>query len=108
MAQNELILKKTKAYSVYASNDDKGFGSIIGYYQDYNIASVKSKGVGFYGADGEVESVEVWQDENGNIYSLKPLGKYTDVAEKYKDETLQSIKSKLTKEELELLGIHSK
>lgn len=100
----EIILKKEKAFAVNSSDDGKS-SSIKGYFKDYNVASVKSKGSGWYGADGEVKSVDVWADGEGNIYDLKPLGKYTDEAEKYRQETMQSIKSKLTKEELELLGV---
>lgn len=100
----ELNLKKVSAYAVYSSDDERS-GSIKGYYKDYNAASVKAKGSGWYGSDGEVKTVNVWMDEEGKIYDVKPLGKYTDDAEKYRQETMESIKSKLTKEELELLGV---
>jgi hypothetical protein len=100
----ELILKKATAYTVHSSDSDRT-SSNKGAYKDFNIATVRAKGSGWYGADGEVKMIEVWEDKDGNLFTVKPIGKYTDEDEKYREETLKSIKSKLTKEELKLLGI---
>jgi len=102
---SELKLKLVKAYTVYSSDDER-HSSNKGVYQDYNIASTKAVGSGWYGSNGEVKDLnDVYEDESGELYTVKHIGKFTDVAEKFKEDTLASIKSKLTKEELELLGV---
>lgn len=102
---SDLKLKPVKAYTVYSS-DDEMRSSEKGVYKDYNIASTKAKGSGWYGSNGEVrDKKDVYEDEAGELYQVKKLGKFTDVAEKYKEDTIASIKSKLTKEDLELLGV---
>jgi len=98
----EIKLKKVRAYQVTASDDERS-SSVKGYYKDYNIASIDSKKAGWYGSDGEVDSVDLYEDEDGKIYSLKPLGDYKDVARKYREETLAKIKSKLSPEEIDFL-----
>lgn len=103
----KLNLTKINAYGV-DSSDDEYRSSIKGYYENSNIASVKAKGSGWYGSDGKVVPVELWKDETtGLLYEVKMAGngKFTDVAEKYKEDTLASIKSKLTDDELILLGL---
>lgn len=102
---NDLKLKKVIAYTVYSSDDERR-SSEKGVYKDRNIAATKAVGSGWYGSDGEVrEKKDVYDDGNGNLYHAVPIGQFTDVSEKYREETLASIKSKLTKEELVLLGI---
>lgn len=102
---SELKLKPIKAYSVNSS-DDEWKSSNKGVYKDYNIASTKTKGAGWYGSDGKVVDLDdVYEDGNGELYTVKHVGKFTDVAEKFREDTLASIKSKLTKAELELLGV---
>ena len=100
-----LNLKKVKAYTVYSS-DSEIQSSEKGIYADYDIASKKSTKSGWYGSNGEVrEKDNIYEDENGELYSVKYIGKFTDVEQKHKDKAMASIKNKLTKEELELLGI---
>lgn len=102
---SELKLKKVTAYTVNSS-DDEWKSSDKGVYKDSRIASTKTKGAGWYGSDGEVrEMKDVYEDENGELYTVKHIGKYMDVEEKFREETIASIKTKLTKEELDLLGI---
>jgi hypothetical protein len=102
---SELKLKPINAYTVYSS-DDEMRSSNKGVYKDYNIASTKAIGSGWYGSNGEVKSLnDVYEDESGELYTVKHVGKFTDVAEKFREDTLASIKSKLTKAELELLGV---
>ena len=49
----KLKLTKVVAWAV-SSSDDERSSSIKGYYKDYNIASVDSKGSGWFGSDGDV------------------------------------------------------
>ena len=102
---SELKLKPIKAYTVYSS-DDEMRPSNKGVYKDYNIASTKAVGAGWYGSNGEVKDLnDVYEDESGELYTVKHVGNFTDADEKLKEDTLASIKSKLTKAELELLGV---
>lgn len=101
---DKLNLTKVSAWAVEASLDERRSG-IKGYYKDRNIASVDAKGAGWYGSDGEAIPVDLYEDEQGNIYTLKCEGAYKDVDRKYKEEAMESIKAKLTTEELKLLGI---
>tara|TARA_R110001592_G_scaffold268269_3_gene534544 strand:- start:50312 stop:50620 length:309 start_codon:yes stop_codon:yes gene_type:complete len=100
----KLKLTKVVAWAV-SSSDDERSSSIKGYYKDYNIASVDSKGSGWFGSDGDVVQAEIYEDEEGNIYTLKSVGKYKDVDRKYREEAMKKIKDKLTPEELKLLGL---
>jgi hypothetical protein len=100
----ELHLKKTSGYTVNSS-DSEYASSDKGLYRNYNYASTKAKGSGWYGADGEVRDVEVWQDQNGELYSVKHVGKFQDDEEEFRKNVMNSIKSKLTQEELKILGI---
>lgn len=102
----KLNLTKVTAYTVYSSDSDIT-SSEKGYYKNYNIASTKCKKVGWFGFDGEVrEKKDVYSDENGELYIVKHVGQFTDVSEKYREDIIAQIKSKLTKEELGILGIH--
>jgi hypothetical protein len=99
-----LNLKKITVFAVRASIDEKSF-AIKGYYQDKNIAGIDSKKAGWFGSDGEVIEVTIYQDEHGNIYKVEELGMFKDKDREYKDEVLNKIKSKLTGAEREFLGL---
>lgn len=100
-----LKLKPVKAYTIYSS-DNEYTSSPKGCYRDYNIASIKAVGSGWYGLNGTVKSLDdIYQDENGELYNVKKIGKFTDEEENYKEQLLENVKSKLTKEELEFLNI---
>jgi hypothetical protein len=100
----QLNLKKVSVYALKASVDELS-SKILGYYKDVNIASVDAKGAGWYGSDGNIETVTLYEDEQGNIYNVKYEGKYKDVDREYRTETIEKIKSKLTPKECKLLGI---
>ncbi len=98
-------LKPVQAFTL-SSDDNEYSSSIKGVFKDYNIAVVKAKGSGWYGSDGEVrEAFDIFEDENGNLYRVTQVGDFVDINEKYKEDTIASIKTKLSKEELTLLGI---
>jgi transcriptional regulator with XRE-family HTH domain len=99
MDQKELHLKQIQSYAVVASTDERSSG-IFGYYSDYNAASINTKGVGWYGSDGNVEAKTVYYDGE-QIYEVKPLGKFKDIDENEKKAMIDRIKSKLTPEEWE-------
>jgi hypothetical protein len=102
--ENELKLKKVRAYKVVISTDERN-SEVKGYYKDFNIASIDARKAGWYDSDGKVTTVEIFEDESGNIYSTESLGKYKDLEKKYHDEILQKIKSKLTPEEIKFLNL---
>lgn len=100
-----LTIKQTKAYTVYSSDDERS-GSEKGIYKDFGFASKRAIGSGWYGSNGEVlEKKNIYEDETGELYIVKHVGKFNDVEEKIKEDTLASIKSKLSKEELDFLKI---
>lgn len=97
-----IVLTPVKAFAVYASDDDKS-GSIKGYYSTRIIAEIKTKGAGWYGSNGEVLEKTLYSDGT-NIYEVKNLGMFGDVAEKFKEDMTASIKSKLTQAEWDFLN----
>lgn len=98
-------LTKIDAYTVNSS-DDEYRSSNKGVYRNYTTAFNKTEGAGWYGAKGEVENIEVWQDNEGNLYTLKHLGRgFTDEIQKQEEDMLSNIKSKLNNEELEFLKL---
>lgn len=99
----EMKLIKVTAFKVVASIDERQSG-IKGYYKDKRIATQDAKGAGFYGSNGTVTAVNLWTDGT-DIFELNNLGKYTDEDAEYRAKAIDSIKSKLTPEELQLLGI---
>lgn len=101
---DKLTLTKINAYTINSA-DSEYRSSNKGVYRDYSVAAVRAPNSGWYGSNGTVENIEVWQDENGELYSVKPLGKFTDEVEKYKEDLISSIKAKLTTEELALIGV---
>ena len=102
---DDLKLTPVIAYTVHSADDERS-SSDKGLYKDYAIASTKAPKSGWYDSDGEVrEKKNIYTDESGELYEVKHLGQFDDVSEKYRQETITSIKAKLTKEELELLGI---
>lgn len=101
----DLNLKKVKAYTIYSQDDDIR-SSNKGVYKDCNIASLKAVGAGWYGSNGIVKDLEnIYEDENGELYEVIKKGKFTDTEEKFREDTILNIKKKLTKSELDLLGI---
>lgn len=102
--EEELKLKKVRAYKMSASNDER-CSSVRGYYKNFNAASIDSKKAGWYDSDGKVELVDLYEDEEGKLYSTESLGKFKDVEKQYHEETLEKIKSKLTPEEISFLKI---
>lgn len=103
---DQLILNKVTAYTVYSA-DDEMRSSNKGVYKDFNLASVKAVGSGWFGSNGEVRELQdVYQEQEGpNLYQVVRMGKYLDVEDEYKKRLVMSIKSKLTPEELALLDL---
>lgn len=100
-----LKLSLVNAYTIYSSDSEMS-GSEKGLYKSYSIALTKAEGAGWYNSDGEVRiKKDIYEDEDGELYEVKHRGKFTDVSEKYKQDLIESIKAKLTKAELDLLGI---
>jgi hypothetical protein len=97
MIKDELNLTKTTAHVVVASTDERSSG-ITGYYSSFTAASINTKGVGWYGSDGEVETRTVYTDGD-QIYEVKCLGKFADVSDKERQGMIDRIKSKLTPDE---------
>jgi hypothetical protein len=90
---------------VIASTDERSSG-ITGYYSTYTAAAINTKGVGWYGSDGEVEARTVFTDGD-HIYEVKRLGKFADICEKERSDMLARIKDKLTPEEWEFYNQNS-
>lgn len=79
---SELKLKPVEAYTVYSADSERT-SSEKGVYSDYNIASAISIGRGWYGSNGVVQNKkDVYEDENGELYIVNHIGKFTDVGGK--------------------------
>jgi len=101
----ELNLKKAKAYTVYSCNYERETTS-EGLYKDADVAYEKAKQCTWYRSNAQViELYNIYEDAKGDLYEVKHIGKYTDVEEQRKNELISAIKSKLSKEELELLKL---
>lgn len=99
-------LRKITAWTVYSADSDTQ-SSEKGVYQERSLAEAKSRGSGWYGSNGEVrEKTDVWQDlETGELYQVKCLGHFTDLEEARRKRMAESIKSKLTEEEIKFLNV---
>lgn len=101
----ELKLKPITAYTVNSADDERR-SSDKGIYRNYSIASQKAQKSGWYGSDGTVETLkDIYEDEFGDVYRVTKIGKSTDDLEAYTKSMSETIKSKLTPEELEFLKI---
>lgn len=100
---NELKLKPIEAWTVNSSDDERR-SSNKGVYRNYSEATKKAPNSGWYGSNGTVEKLKnIFEDENGDLYEVKPLGKSTDDKEKYELKMKQQISSKLTEEEIKFI-----
>ncbi len=99
-----LVLTKKRLFALKAS-DDEWKSSIRGYYVDYGLALIASKGCGWYGSDGEVISVETYMGQDKNVYVVESKGKPVDIDKEYQEDMKKQILSKLTPEEISFLGI---
>jgi hypothetical protein len=97
--EQQLILKPVLAYKVIASVDERGPYEVKGYWQDQNAATIASKKAGWWGSDGEVKEVTLFQDNLGILYEVKQLSAFQDDEEGQKHLMLANIKAKLTPEE---------
>jgi len=100
-AEGLLTLTPCKAYAM-ENPDDEWRSSIKGYYHDFNEATNAAKGSGWWGANGTVKTVTLHTDGK-QLYKVKPLGNYKDVADKKRADMKEKIKSKLSEEELDFL-----
>lgn len=98
---DEITLRKIGAYAVYSSDDERS-GSIKGYYTSSAVAEKRAEKSGWYGSDGEVQSVTLHTDGK-NLYEVKCLGQYTDVAESEHKQMLENVLGKLTEDEVKFL-----
>jgi len=101
-----LLLMPVNVYQVYAP-DNEVSGSIHGYFLDYDKASEFAKHCGWYGSSGKVSEVLFAYTDGTEYYIAKDI-KLTDVEvvkQEAKKLRIEQIKSKLTPEEIELLGL---
>lgn len=100
----KLTLKEVIGYSLTVPVDERRT-RVAGYYKDSKIARMDAEGAGWYGSNGSVNEEVIYEDEGGKPYIVKPIGEYVDVSRNKKEEIMKKIKSKLSKEEIEFLGI---
>ena len=96
-------LEKITLFDVWASTSDRGSAKRVGLRATKEGAELAAKGSGWWGTDGTVHKEQFYTDGK-DIYTVEKVGKLPD-AGKEKAEVLNSIKSKLTKSELEALGL---
>lgn len=98
---NGLNLKHVKAYMLTAPISERSYEK-LGYYESEYLAEKDSEGAGWYNTKGTVtECDDVYIDSEENIYKVTNVGKFKDNG----IDILEEIKSKLTDEEIKLLGI---
>ena len=101
---SDLNLTVAIAYTVHSS-DSEVRSSDKGVYKDISIANKMAIGSGWWGSNGEVKLLEnIFEDEKGRLYQVKFLGYPTNEDEEHKKNLLESIKSKLTDEELNFIN----
>ena len=101
----QITLNKISAYELFASNSDSGSGDIIGYYKSSTIAGIDKKGKGYFGSDGKVNPVDLYTDGK-SLYKLQLVADgFTDEQREYKKNVMERIKAKLSKDEIDLLGL---
>ena len=120
-----LVLNKIVGYEVWVSNESvtqldrcgSDYTSLLGVYKNESIAEIDAKGKSAWGGNGTVKKAVFFTDKNtapfgaqfateGAIYNrVEKIGKFTDENRKYREEIMENIKSKLSPEEIKLLGI---
>lgn len=100
-----LVLNKKIISELSWYSDEDGRTQDVLYYLSSAIAVKDSIGKDPWGKDGKVTYRQLYEDEEGNLYTVKELGKPVDVETAYREKTIASIKAKLTPAELELLNI---
>lgn len=99
-----ITLTKVSVYGVEASTDE--FRSeIVAHYNSIGVAELKTKGVGWWGADGKVRSM-ILHTDGKQLYEVRPLGNFSDVEKKEREEMIANLKSKLSPAELEFIAKH--
>ena len=101
---NEIKLRKIQAYTVEANVGDFGRAE-KGIYSSEADANVKALNAGSYGEDGETKTKEVWIDNDDNLYTLQPLGKFIEVTADEHKKSLEAVKNKLTEAERKVLHL---
>lgn len=103
---DKLILVRKSAYATWASQDERGPATMHGIYQTHSAAIEKSKGIGWYGGNGEVRNQEVWVDEiTGLVYLANKCGDglFDDDPDAGKTRRLANIRSKIGDDDLKFL-----
>lgn len=103
-----LHLKEVDAFELFVPTDEVGNVGPRTYYKDKNIAAIDGNGAGFYGADGIVSPVKLWQDTKGNLYRLEAGGALVDADKNYKETVRQRIAERLGPVEAEFMGLIKK
>lgn len=97
----KITLEQVTGYEITALVDEIRTES-KGYWKDPNLAAIKCKGAGWYGDNGNLQEVNLYLDEGGNLFKLIPIERgFQDDYE----EVIAKIKAKLTREEWNLMGI---
>ena len=98
----DLILKKVTGYKLTVSVSEWQ-NKTAGYYRDRSIAEVEKLGAGWYGSNGDVDAVELYEDGAGNLYKVKELTGFKDDEDFHEREMRAKILGKLSPEEQEYL-----
>lgn len=105
----ELILYRVRAYIRIALN--KKFSNNIDFDSIYKDESrARESLIGLSDNDRNkitVTEIELYEDQEGYIYSIKGLGMFADVKDDRRDNMIDSIREKLSPEELELITFKS-
>lgn len=99
-----LTLVKTNVYKLTAAIDERSTG-VLGYYKSYSKANKASLTAGWYGSEGTVCMVSMYSDLDSNLYEVRKLGMCSDEQASSEEKLLDSIKSKLSEDELNYLKL---
>lgn len=98
-------MKETTIYEIKVAKSERESES-YGYFKNEQLGLETSNGKGWYGSSGTAYPLKV-VDINGVFYKLQKVCNVSDVNmhEDVRQGMIDNIKGKLSKEELELLGI---
>ena len=103
----EVHLTHVKGFAMISSDNETSH-SIKGYYRDHTVASAATQGAGWYGGNGWVEEVDNLYTDGSRLFVLEPVSnpEYEKEEAILKAAQIEKIKSKLTPNEIELLGLN--
>jgi len=91
------------AWLVTGTNDDRGPSVEKGVYKNSGLARKDARTASFWNTEGSVHPIKVIDIDN-KPYRLKPIQKFADQGRVYNEEMVETIKAKLSEDEIKYLS----